>query len=231
MSEFSPPESAPILETPPPPSSILGPRVDWLRRPLLLGLSLPWLAGVGVVLGLAAWHLFAPESPPTVNQLAFEGGDLQPVSSELKAPALVSAGPGLSQMQDEVAKMFGDARSFAEANRTAIERLVEANKAKDVKLAALQQQVVEVQAQISLLSARAPSSKPVVAHRRAQPAAVTPSSPLTGMRLSAVQFGMAWVYWQEKTWAVQVGDSLGSVTVTGIDAGTRQVHTSAGTLK
>jgi len=51
------------------------------------------------------------------------------------------------------------------------------------------------------------------------------------MHLSAVQTGMAWVLWQDKTWAVQVGDTLGPVTVTGIDAPSRQVHTSAGTLQ
>jgi intracellular multiplication protein IcmG len=194
---------------------------------LLLGLSLPWLAGVVLVLVLAGCYLFAPEGPPTVNQLAFNGGgDLQSVSSEFKAPAPVSAGPGLSQVQDEVAAMVGGVRTFAETNRTAIERLAQTIKALATQMATLQQQLVEVQAQNSGLSARVSSleSKPVTAHRRAQPAAVAPRSPLAEMHVSAVQFDMAWVYWQEKTWAVQVGDRLGSVTVTGIDANTRQVQ-------
>ncbi|MEA9996481.1 conjugal transfer protein TraP [Pseudomonas sp. AA4] len=234
MSEFSLPGAEPISAAPPP--LILGTRFGWLSHPFFLGLSLPWLVAAVLAVVVAGWYLFAPEgtNTPTVNQLAFnEGSNLQPVSSEYKASASVNDSPGLSQVQDQVAVMVGGVRSFAEANRTAIERLVQTTKALGAQLAVVQQQVLELQAQNSLLSAQLSSkgSTPVTAHRRAQPAAVAPSSPLAEMHLSAVQLNMAWVYWQEKTWAVQVGDRLGAVTVTGIDANNRQVRTSAGTLK
>ena len=51
------------------------------------------------------------------------------------------------------------------------------------------------------------------------------------MRVEAVQNGMAWLFWQDRTWAVKVGDQVGQVTITRIDAQAREVHTSAGTLK
>ncbi|RMT69104.1 TraP protein, partial [Pseudomonas syringae pv. theae] len=49
--------------------------------------------------------------------------------------------------------------------------------------------------------------------------------------VQAIQNGMAWVYWQDKTWAVSPGEKLGQVTVTGINPQAREVLTSAGTIK
>nr|WP_260630662.1 conjugal transfer protein TraP [Pseudomonas syringae] len=102
---------------------------------------------------------------------------------------------------------------------------------------ALQQQLSEAQAQNSVLSAR-------VFSWRGRPGAMTTArpqqtgkpvanarSPLNGMRVQAIQNGMAWVYWQDKTWAVSAGEKLGQVTVTGINPQTREVLTSAGTIK
>lgn len=237
MSEFS----SKTTQTPQPshtPAQVQGGRFKWMTRPLLLGMSLPWIVGFSLILIAAGWYLFAPDSPPSVNQLAFGGYDLQPVTSELREPVPVAGSSDLAQVKTEVAAMVSNIRDFGETNRDAITRLDEAFKAQSAQVAAQvagqQQEINELRAQISLLSA---SSSHQVSKagppRRAKPAtAVQPApSPLAGMRVSAVQKGMAWVFWQEKTWAVQVGDPIGTVTVTGIDAHSRQVLTSAGTIK
>lgn len=239
MSEFSSPGAAPITAQRPPP---LAPqdRFGWLVRPVWMGLSVPWLFGIVVLMMGLGWYLFAPERSSTIDSMAFgDESSLQPVVSSPKPSAHVDSGFGMPQAQQadlaQVVEAIGGVRSYAEANRTGLERLTQSFKAQSTQIAALQEQVKEAQAQISLLSARLSSQegkpratpRPVV--KSATP--VPSSSPLTGMRLSAVQVGMAWVYWQDKTWAVQVGDPLGSVTVTGIDAVSRLVHTSAGTIK
>lgn len=239
MNEFNLQGETPI-STPRPASSAPQSRYDWLSRPVLLGLSPPWLAGCGLVLVLAGWYLLAPAGVAMNNELARidDGGGLQPVASDFKADFEAnepsSNGFGISQLKQEVVEMVTSVRAHSEANRTAIEHQAQTIKAQAAQLAPLQQQLVEAQAQISVLSARLSSleSKPAMAQKRVRTtAAVKSSSPLSGMRVSAVQIGMAWVYWQDKTWAVQVGDSLGPVTVTGIDADSREVFTSAGTLR
>jgi len=205
-----------------------------------MGLSLPWLVGIAVLMIGLGWYLFAPERSSTIDSLAFgDESGLQPVVSPPKASAQVDAAFGMPQAQQadltQMVEAIGGVRSYAEANRTGLERLAQSFKAQAVQIAALQEQVKEAQAQISVLSARLstqetkPRATPRSVVKTVSP--VTSSSPLTGMRLNAVQVGMAWVYWQDKTWAVQVGDPLGSVTVTSIDAASRQVHTSAGTIK
>jgi intracellular multiplication protein IcmG len=205
-----------------------------------MGLSLPWLVGIAVLIVVVGWYLFAPERSSTIDSLAFgDENGLQPEVSAPKPSAHVDSGFGMPQAQQadlaQVVEVIGGVRSYAETNRTAVERLAQSFKAQTAQMAALQEQMKEAQAQISVLSARLSSleAKPRATPRPVVKSAspVTSSSPLTGMRLNSVQVGMAWVYWQDKTWAVQVGDSLGPVIVTAIDADSRQVHTSAGTIK
>lgn len=243
MSEFSTANAMPgaSMAPPVPPASIQGQRPGWLQRPLLLGLTPPWLAGFSLMLILGAAYTvyqFFPDRTPTVTQLAFkrEPVDMpdngQPAAG-FKDPAPFNTGPDLSQVQDQVATMVGGVRSYAEANRTAIERLAQTSKTQSEQLILLQQQLSEALAQNSVLSARVSlvERKPVSTQRSVRRAPVAEASPLAQMHVSAVQNGMAWVRWQEQTWAVQVGDRLGAVTVTGIDADTRQVRTSAGIIK
>ncbi len=249
MSEFGTKEAQEPSSAPanlPPPND----DQHWLKRPILLGQSIPWLALYGLVIIAAAVYLFRPDPAPNVNRLAFDGQDLPSAmqSGTLSFDASsngqansggVMAQPGsassLSQMQDEVAAMIGDVRTHSEVNRQAIEQLaLKVNGLADGQ-ALLKQQVVELQAQNALLSARehtapsGPSQRTVAV--AAKPLSAPPSGPLSGMHLRAVQNGMAWVMWEDKTWAVQVGDTLGAITVTGIDASSRLVRTSAGTLQ
>lgn len=242
MSEFSataqdrvsPVASAPSASS----ASSTGPGL-W-RRPIILGLPI-WLLAVlvAIVVG-AGWFLFAPDSTPTVNQLAFRE-DAEPhfnVSEGTETgnvPQLPPADTTSSQVKDEVATMISGVRTYAETNRTAITRLSETAKAQGAGMTLQQQQLAEAQAQLSVLSARlsALEGKPSVSvtRQRASKPVARARSPLSDMRVEAVQNGMAWVYWQDRTWAVKVGDSVGTVTVTRIDAQARKVHTSAGILE
>lgn len=241
MSEFSP-QAAPI----PPPAYTPPANTDqhWLKRPIVAGQSIPWLALYAVVFIVAGWYFFAPESQSSPNQLAFGNQQLQstaePSSMSFDTPSQTSAplpafqGADLSQMQDQVAAMVAGVRTYSEGNREAITKLTASLKTVIENQNVLQQQIQELQAKLALSSAPAVATqtRPVVRAAARQPARTTTTpGPLADMHLSAVQTGMAWVRWQDKTWAVQIGDTLGPVTVTGIDAPSRQVHTSAGTLQ
>lgn len=239
MSEFSS-QAAPV----PPPIQPHMPHETsqhWLKRPLLFGQSIPWIALYVLIIIATVWYLFVPASTPNVNKLAFGDQDLQPASPSLSfAPAAQpsSSDAQLGLIQDQVVAMVGGVRSHSEANRVAIEQVAETVKALIDGEAKLKQQIIELQAQVALSSAQrsAVPVKPIL-HAAASKTNKTASAPdrtpapLDGMHRVAVQNGMAWVFYQDKTWAVQVGDTLGPVTVTGIDAQAQQVRTSAGILK
>lgn len=241
MNEFKPQVEAPIA--PRPAAQTANRQLEWLTKPLVLGLSLTWLVGVLIVVLAAGWYLFAPEKNTAINQLAFDGGAMQPVADDPKPKGsgriATNAGFEMSEPPLGVMEAIGAVRSHSEANRTAIERMVENYKVEAKNAASLQQQVGELQAQLSLLSGRLSvvegrSGTAAAAHPKAgskPKTTVAKSSPISDMRLSAVQTGMAWINWQNQTWAVQEGDSIGGVTVTGIDANPRQVRTTAGTIK
>lgn len=241
MSEFSP-QAAPL----PPPAYIPPANTDqhWLKRPIIVGQSIPWLALYAVIVIAAGWYLFAPESQPNANRLAFGSQDLQPTAQprsisfdtpvSANVPAPMYQGTDLSQMQDQVAAMVAGVRTYSEGNRDAITQLAASVKTLSENQTRMQQQMEELQAKLALSSApvAATPARQVVRAVARQPASTSAApGPLSGMHLSAVQNGMAWVLWQDKTWAVEVGDTVGPVTVTGIDASSRLVHTSAGTLQ
>lgn len=247
MSEFS--ESA--KPSPSGPAVTPNNQPGLLSRPIVLGLSIPWLVGLAAVLGAVCWYLFAPPPGSTVNQLAFDdGGGMQRVtapelhrvaaSEQFSSPMVAQSSPDLSVLQEQITGLIKGLRADGAANTEAIVRLADTTKTVMSALGAVQQQLVEAQAQIAMLSARVPMSDartpmappqtPVVISRNAKVAVPVRSSP-PDMYLSSIQNGMAWVLWQDKTWAVKAGDTLGPVTITAIDAQQRQVHTSAGTLK
>ena len=245
MSEFSP-QAAPVS----PPAYTPPPNVDqhWLKRPIIWGLSIPWLTLCALVFVAAVVFLFRPDPAASSNGRAFGSQDLQPIAqsaplsfdtmpsvqgSPISSTAQASA-LSVAQMQDQVAGMVASVRAYGETNREAITQVAASLKVTIENQHRLQQQIEELQAKFALSSApvAVAQAKPVVRTVARQPARAAPhSEPLSGMHLSAVQNGMAWVQWQDKTWAVEVGDTLGPVTVTGIDAPSRLVHTSAGTLQ
>lgn len=237
MSEFNP-AVEPKLSAEPRPSTVRVSTAPWWQRPYVAGLSLPWLVGIVLILGVTGWYLFAPAKTTPVNRLAFQDDfEQQPAPAAGPVTTRNEAVPAsdLGQFKNEVATMIGGVRTYAEVNRNAIQRLSETVKAQGAAQQTLQQQLAEAQAQNSLLSARITflEGRPgamASAQRAGKPVAKA-RSPLTGMHVQAIQNGMAWVYWQDQTWAVSTGDRLGQVTVTGIDAPAREVQTSAGTIK
>lgn len=248
MNEFDPQPAviAPVTPAASPPAPQ---QQSFMTRPLLLGYSLPWLAGIGLVMGFLGWYLFWPAgSSQDASQRAFgQDAGLEAVqpASPASAPAPLQTG-GLSvpaaalsvaepagSVPDDVVKLIREGREFEVANREAITRLSDTVRAQTKALATMQQQLTGIAQenarlgnQLTVLAARPyPEAGGHAAGKRAT------RSALSGMRLESLQEGMAWVSWQGRTWAVQAGDSLGGITVRDINAPERSVTTSAGVLR
>lgn len=246
MNEFDPQpaESAPVTPVASVPTAK---KQTLLTRPLFLGQSLPWLAGIVLVLGGLAWFLFWPTSfSQEASQRAFgQDAGLEAVQSPaasaaaplqtggLSVPTTVNTAPAGSSVPDELVSIIREGRDFEAANREAITRLSDTVRAQTKALAALQQQLdgmaqenVRLGNLVTVLAVRpgADPTRPATGHK------VTRSA-LAGMRLESLQEGMAWVSWQGRTYAVQPGDSLGGVTVRDISSADRSVITSAGVLR
>lgn len=245
MNEFDPLPAQTAPATPAAPSRVK-PEQGFLTRPVLLGYSLPWLAGLSLMFGVVAWYLFWPStSSQDASQRAFGQDAGLEVVHPSAAPAPLQTG-GLSvpagpagtaaaggSVPDDVMTLIRDGREFETANREAITRLSDTVRAQTKALAALQQQVDGIAKEnarlgnlVTVLAVRpAPEPAGHAAGRK-----VTRSA-LAGMRLESLQEGMAWVSWQGRTWAVEPGDSLGGVTVQAVNASDRSVTTSAGVLR
>lgn len=246
MSEFeSLPAEAPAPIAPPPPSR---PPQGLLTRPLVAGLSLPWLAGIMIALAGSGWYLFWPAAPASdAGQLAFgqpagfsavQPAPVSPVQTGgLSSPAIaispdVASG---SSVPEEVVKMIREGRDYEAANREAISRLSDTVRAQSVALADLQKQLTQRGAENAAMSNKltvleARQSSPVAQDGKAVRHTARRSA-LSGMQLESVQDGMAWVSWQGRTWAVQPGQRLGGVTIVDVNAGNREVVTSSGVLR
>lgn len=256
MSEFnqsSEKTEAPARQAQPSPKKPL----PWHSRPILLGFSAPYLGAGALVLAVAAWVLFAPEGKPTVNELAFgDSSGYQPAPSRFNTPAhepalaparssepmvaQVQTGPSseqvLSQLSTQLSGSVQAVQEHSDANRLAIERLSETVKSQMSEVANLKQQLKELEVQVSMASSRPARQVEAIGQIQLPKApkrtTVPASNPeVANMRVSAVQRGMAWVQWQDKTWAVQVGDRLGSVVITDINSAAREVGTTGGVLR
>lgn len=232
----------------PPPPSRPRPSQGILTRPMLMGLSLPWLAGIVIILASAVWYLFWPTSSrPDAGQLAFgqqpgfskvQPATSMPMQTGGLSVSTTSVDPEVSSgssVPEEVVKMIREGRDFETANREAISRLSDTVRAQSAAIAGLQKQLSQqgtenasMANRLTVLEARqlAPVSTEGKARRHN-----AHSSPLAGMQLVSVQDGMAWVSWQGRTWAVQNGDRLGTVTVRDVSAVDRTVTTSNGVLR
>lgn len=253
MSEFDP---QPAQTAPMPPAASLSDahKQGILTRPVLLGYSLPWLLGIFVGLGVLAWILFWPSSvSQDASQRAFgQDGGLESVqqpaatpvppaaasaplqTGDLSIPVTVNTDALARSAPDDLAAQVREGREFEAANREAITRLSDTVRAQTKALAVLQQQLdgvaqenVRLGKLVTVLAVR-----PVAdGTGRASSGRKGTRSALAGMRLESLQDGMAWISWQGRTWAVEPGDSLGSVTVRDIDTSGRSVMTSAGVLR
>jgi len=246
VNEFDqqPEDTAPVVPAASPPAAK---KQSLLTRPVLLGYSLPWVMGIALALGGMAWYLFWPaSSAQEASQRAFgQDAGLQAVQSPpvsapaplqtggLSVPASVSAAPAASGVPDDLVSLIREGKEFEAANREAITRLSDTVRAQTKALASLQQQLDGVAQEnvrlgnlVTVLAVRpAAEASGTVAGRK------NTRSALTGMRLESLQEGMAWISWQGRTYAVQPGDRLGSVTVLDISTAERSVMTSAGVLR
>lgn len=244
MSEFESLNPVPTPVTPqaaPPQQQSSQKKESLLTRPLFLGQSLPWLLGGSLVIAAAAWYLFWPSSPSTEPaQLAFGQSSgltvVQPAPVSSPAPLQMeglSAVDAVSTVPEDVVKLIREGREFETANREAITRLSDTVRAQSAALAALQSRADALASENSRLSNRvtvmeahqtAPSSGRSTGGKSARRPA------LSGMKLEGIQNGMAWINWQNRTWAVQAGEQLGSVSILDVNAEERSVATSAGIL-
>lgn len=210
-------------------------KISFMQRKLFLGLTFPWLAGFTLILIVAAISLFYPEdsySPST--QIVQSGPELfsdKPVfTNSIHEPEELTLKAEDADTRDSASEV----KAYAEVNREAIKTLSDTVKAQNKTLVILSQQYTQSQAEIAGLKTRVAEleleQKPV---KRAIPSKKKPAlkSVSQAMKLTSIQNGMAWIYYQDKTWAVQEGDRIGNVTVTEIDASGRQVITSGGTVR
>ncbi|MEN4610276.1 conjugal transfer protein TraP [Pantoea agglomerans] len=246
MNEFDPQpaETAPVA---PAASLPAAKKQSLLTRPVLLGYSLPWVMCIFLALGGIAWFMFWPaSSAQEASQRAFgQDAGLEAVQSPqasapaplqtggLSVPASVNTAPAVSGVPDDLVSLIREGREFEAANREAITRLSDTVRAQTKALGALQQQLDSVAQEnvrlgnlVTVLAVRpaAEASGPAAGRKGTR-------SALAGMRLESLQDGMAWISWQGRTYAVQSGDRLGSVTVQDISAAERSVMTSAGVLR
>ncbi|EQA5708488.1 conjugal transfer protein TraP [Cronobacter sakazakii] len=221
-----------------------------LTRPLFLGQSLPWLVGFVLAIVFAAWYLFWPASTENnATQLAFgQSSDFESVqappaeqpsdATPLQTGGLSTSGsePGMTaggSTPEEIVKLIREGRDFEAANREAITRLSETVRAQGAALSGLQKRLDDtttaynqlVKQYSELLSRKTVTASYDAGHKSAK------RSLISGMQLESVQDGMAWVRWEGRTWAVQEGQRIGSVTIQNINVADRSVITSAGILR
>lgn len=209
----------------------------FMQKKLLLGLTPPWIGGFLSLFLLFSWYLFSPEKPQSVPQLSFQHEEpLEEMGSNSTKPQYSMDTYAISKIQNDVTNVIDGVKSFSEANRSAIERLSETVKVQYSIIEKLQKQLQEAKDQqdrltnrISVLENRSKSNAySIKENTKKRP---NKKNALSGMRIESIQDGMVWIYWQDKTWALQKGDTLGNVTITGIDAEKRNVSTSVGLLR
>ncbi|HBK4731495.1 TPA: hypothetical protein LLS83_005849 [Klebsiella michiganensis] len=225
--------------------------VAWYRREYF-GFPV-WLyaAGIAALAAVLVWVLSddsvtAPQTGSFLMEEPAEPAPLLPAASAQQAapaplpPAISSPSVSAVELQD--------VRAYAEANREAITRLAGRVEQQSLRLAE-QQRHLEALAKSG--AAVSTDKRPTTALPPAPDAALVRSgttrkpsvkkAPETGQRgpavatkdvqLISIASGMAWVKWQDKTWAVIPGDRLGSLTIRRIDTAERVVHTSAGIIR
>ncbi|EOI1393239.1 hypothetical protein ACMGOD_004415 [Klebsiella oxytoca] len=224
--------------------------VAWYRREYF-GFPV-WLyaAGIAALAAVLVWVLSddsvtAPQTGSFLMEAPDEPDPLSPAaSSQQTAPAPLP--PAVSSPSVSAVELQ-DVRAYAEANREAITRLAGRVEQQSLRLAEQQRRLEALAKSGAVVST---DKRPTTA---LPPAPAAPSvtsgttrklsvekAPVTGQRSTAVvrdiqlvsiASGMAWVKWQDKTWAVIPGDRLGNLTISHIDTAERAVHTSAGIIR
>lgn len=228
------------------PDAVMSRPVAWYRRECF-GFPV-WLYGAGIaaLAVVLVWVLSddsaaPPQTGSFLMETPAEPEPLSPaVSVQQTAPAPLPPAVSTGEMQD--------VRAYAEANREAITRL--AGRVEQLSLRLAEQQarletlaksgaIVSTDKRPTTALPPAPAAPSVTSGTAQKP--TVQKAPETGPRgqtvttkdiqLVSIASGMAWVKWQDKTWAVIPGDRLGNITISHIDTTERAVHTSAGVIR
>ncbi|EDS6807071.1 conjugal transfer protein TraP [Salmonella enterica subsp. enterica serovar Legon] len=220
-------------------------KLSFWQRPLLLGYSLPWVTGVVIILGAAGWYLMgAPLPSGTPSQQEFDAIEnasqqyaIEPpvehqadsMNTPAATPAPTSEIAGLaSDVRDELNARDKVTKESLRALQDSITQLSDAIKKDEAFARETREKLIAIQTQLSAAQPKQAAVYPTkkngnVSNKRN-------ASPTAGMKIVSLERGMAWIRWQDSTWAVREGEELGKVIITRIDPSTRSVVTSGGTL-
>lgn len=220
------------------------PKLPFWQRPMLLGYSLPWVAGAVIVLGTAGWYLMGAPLPGTPSQQEFDA--VESASQQYSTTPSVehqagtmSASATASVPTSEMTSFAADLRDELNARdkttkeslkvlQDSINSLSDAIKKDEAFAKETREKLIALQAQLSSSTLKQPAASST--KKNGKSSNKRNASPTAGMKIVSLESGMAWIRWQDSTWAVREGDSLGKVTITRIDPATRTVMTSGGTL-
>ncbi|ATM35079.1 MULTISPECIES: conjugal transfer protein TraP [Enterobacterales] len=207
-----------------------------LEKQYVMGLNGPWLIGILIAATLAIWYLFGTATPSSQDELNAAAGfeNVPPAASQPDNRSMSStlSPPAGDNVKEEVATMVNGVKTYAEANRTAIQRLSDTVKTLQQQAATAQQLQSQYREEINILKSRVATLE-VEKVNTATSAPHRPRLLTSGMKVSSVQDGAAWIVWKNKTWAVREGDTLadGKVNIIRIDSANRQVFTTEGVIR
>ncbi|AWK15491.1 conjugal transfer protein TraP (plasmid) [Candidatus Fukatsuia symbiotica] len=175
---------------------------------------------------------FAPSEPKAWNsayQKTEPGVSTMPLVVDPNT--LSVAAEALTTFKKEIATILEARRSFAEENREAIGAISE-------RLALANQQVKQLEQQLSDMAIRLESvrTQPAASKQRVStPVKKRTQNPqrasTDGYQINTLWQGMAWVSYKGSTHAVREGDTLGKLKIKHIDVSKRQIETSAGIIR
>lgn len=100
------------------------------------------------------------------------------------------------------------------------------------RLDTLESRINELQKHtVPVPTATAPSPQPTTATTRKAPRTARSASPLSGVKINSLYPGLAWVTWQDSSWALRPGDQFAGTTILSIDEQKREIVTSAGVIR
>lgn len=218
------------------------PKLPFWQRPLLFGYSLPWVAGAVIILGAAGWYLMgAPLPSGTPSQQEFDAveNSTQQYSAvpsvehqentmhvQAVAPAPTSEMANFaSDLRDELNSRDKTTKDSLKVLQDSIASLSAAIKRDEAFAQETREKLIALQTQLSSSTKKEQTKSPSKKNGNKRS-----TNPTSGMKIVSLESGMAWIRWQDSTWAVREGDLLGKVTITRIDPTTRSVTTSGGTL-
>ncbi|WP_061800084.1 conjugal transfer protein TraP [Serratia ficaria] len=209
-----------------------------LEKEYFFGLNGPWLVGILVGTVLACWYIFGSAMSSSSDELNSAAGFEDVPAASTQSPGRTSS-PLTQQaavdddVKKDVATMVNGVKTYAEANRTAIQRLAESVKTLQQQAGAAQQLQGQYLDEINILKSRVATLETEKVNTATSAPQNRQRSLTSGMKVSSVQDGAAWIFWKNHTWAVREGDALagGKVKIISIDATNRQVFTSEGVIR